>query len=109
MITLKEIGTAQTFKFIPRVYTADSMVVKCEATGVSTTFSIAPTLSTYYLSVTETLDLKEGNTYTLKVYNGTDIVYYDRIFCTNQTITEYTINKDEYIQHSTDNEFIILQ
>ena len=108
MITLKEIGTAQDIDFIPRVYQADSMVIRCEATNVSTTFAVAPTLVSYYLRITEILDLKENNFYTIKVYNGADIVYYDKIFCTNQTVTDYTINEGEYVQHSTNNEYIIL-
>ena len=36
-------------------------------------------------------------------------VYRDKIFCTNQTIAEYTINKDQYIQHTTINEYKIFE
>jgi hypothetical protein len=36
-------------------------------------------------------------------------VYRDKIFCTNQTIAEYTINKDQYVQHTTINEYKIFE
>jgi hypothetical protein len=36
-------------------------------------------------------------------------VYRDKIFCTNQTIAEYTINKDQYTQHTTSNEYKIFE
>ena len=36
-------------------------------------------------------------------------VYRDKIFCTNQTIADYTINKDQYIQHTTNNEYTIYE
>ena len=47
---------------------------------------------------------------TIKYPEGSNIVYKDKIFCTNQVATslEYTINKDEYTEHATNNEFIIL-
>ena len=108
MITLLESASPQTFKFIPRIYNATTMVIKCEATNESTTFNITPTQVQYYLSVTDTFDLKQGYTYTLKVYYNTDIVYYDKIFCTNQTLSEYSINNGEYVEHTSNNDFIIL-
>lgn len=42
-----------------------------------------------------------------------DIIYRDKIFCTAQTINQtsgnkYTINKDEYVTKSANNDFIIL-
>ena len=36
-------------------------------------------------------------------------VYRDKIFCTNQTIAEYTINKNQYVQNISNNEFIIYE
>jgi len=42
-----------------------------------------------------------------------DIIYRDRIFCTSQTIDQseneyYSVNENEYISKSADNDFIIL-
>jgi hypothetical protein len=43
----------------------------------------------------------------LTILNGTDVVYRDKIFCTNQIIEEFSINKNVYTQRTSDNEFII--
>ena len=119
MIVLKDSLLSQTFKFIPREYVADSMDITEEGADLTVTFAISPTRVGYdgladtlgtYLSVSDIFTLKEGSFYSLTVYNGSNVVYKDKIFCTNQAATslEYTINKDEYTEHATNNEFIIL-
>lgn len=42
--------------------------------------------------------LVQDNFYNLKVYfaNTNEVIYKDRIFCTNQSISIYSINKDIY-------------
>ena len=45
--------------------------------------------------------LQEGSSYILKAYagyNDDDLVFYDKVFCTDQT--DYTINKDEFKSYS---------
>jgi len=108
MIILKEQVAAQTFKFIPRTLSADSMIITDEGENTSVTIAITPTIDRYYLEVTEELTLVDGREYTLKVLNGSDVVYKDLIFCTNQVVEDYSINDGEYIQHSSDNEFVII-
>ena len=109
MIILEEIGTAQTFKIIPRELVADSMVILNELTDVSETYAITPTVDRYYLVIDEVLNLKEGNFYTLEVKNGSEIVYKGKIFCTNQSISTYSVNNNEYTNVTTDNDFIIYE
>lgn len=109
MIVLREDASAQTFKFIPRVYEADSMTFTHEETGEVLSYNITPTVTTYYLSVTKIVALKEGHFYKFTVYDGTDVVYKDKVFCTNQTIEAFSINNNEYTQHSSDNDFIIYE
>ncbi len=108
MIILQSSVSAQTFTFIPRTLAATSMVVEDELENTSVTTSITPTVSTYYLSVTETLTLVEGRFYTLKVLNGSDVVYKDKIFCTNQTVADYSINNGEYTENTTSSEYVII-
>ncbi|QDP51069.1 MAG: hypothetical protein Unbinned3907contig1000_12 [Prokaryotic dsDNA virus sp.] len=106
MVILKEQGTSQNFKIIPRVNQADSIVIK-GITG-STTYSFTPTYDLYYMVVEGTFALKEGQQYSFEVKNGTEIVYKGRIFCTNQTISDYTINSGQYTQTTSNNDFIII-
>lgn len=106
MIILKEQLTAQDIKVIPREYEADKITI----TGVegSTDYIITPTIDSYYLVFNDVYALKEGQQYSLVIWNGTEEVYRDRIFCTNQDTEDYTINKDEYIQTESNNDFIIV-
>jgi len=109
MIILLESVLSQTFKFIPRSLDADSMIIEDDAENTSVTIDITPSVDRYYLSVSEVLTLVEGRFYTLKVLNGLEVVYKDKIFCTNQTVSSYSINDNEYVQHSTNNDFVIIE
>ena len=109
MIILKESLLSQEFRFIPRSYVADSMIIYDETQKTSVTIPISPLISTYYMVVDEILDLKKNRYYTLTVKNGTATVYKDKIFCTNQTVSTYTPNKGKYVEHSSDNSFIVIQ
>ena len=106
MIILEETGTAQTFKVVPRELVADSMVITNELTDVSETYLITPTVDRYYLVIEEILNLKEGNFYTLTVLNSTDVVYKGKIFCTNQSISTYSTNNNEYTSYSNTNNYV---
>jgi len=106
MIILEETGTAQGFKIIPRELVADSMVITNELTDVSTTYAITPTVDRYYLVIDEIINLKEGNFYTLTVLNSTDVVYKGKIFCTNQSVSTYSINTNEYTSYSSTNDYV---
>lgn len=109
MIILKEQIEAQSLKFIPRQYSATAIVLVNEMTNESTTISSDFYVDGYYLYTTATFDLKEGNFYTLSILDNTDVVYKDKIFCTNQVIADYTINNGEYIANATNNDFIVYE
>ena len=109
MIILKEQVEEQSLKFIPRTYKATSIVLVNEMTNESTTISSDFYIDGYYLYTTTTFDLIEGNFYTLSILNNNDVVYKDKIFCTNQNLQTYSINKDAYVQHTTTNEYKIFE
>ena len=108
MIVLQETVSAQDFKIIPREYQADSMTITNETTGASTTYAITTAIQGYYLTFSKAVTLEENVFYNLTVLNGSDIVYKDRIFCTNQTVSTYTVNNNEFATNSTDNDYITL-
>jgi hypothetical protein len=60
----------------------------------------------YYLKTSLIFALKEFTYYNLTILNDLDVIYKGRVFCTNQTISEYTVNKNEYVQNVTNNEFV---
>ena len=109
MIILKEQEAAQDLKFIPRSYGADTIVLRNETTNEVQTISASFELDKYYLTTTTSFDLKENTFYNLTIQNGAEVVYKDKVFCTNQNIVNYTVNKDEYVANATNNDFIIYE
>jgi hypothetical protein len=86
----------------------DRIEVVNSAEGTSESVDVTPLIDRYFLEISAILDIKENNFYTLNVYNGTDIVFKGRIFCTNQQVKDYTVNKNTYTEQTSTNEFVIL-
>ena len=47
--------------------------------------------------------------YNLTIKNGSNIVYKDKIFCTNQVLEDFTVNQNQYVANTTNNEFVIYE
>ena len=114
MITLTPTTDAQTIKIIPRNYATNvSLILRDDSTNAEVSYSIATTTDRNYLVLSEELTLVEGRFYDLTVKEGTNVIYKDKVFCTNQTIDQdtnnyYTVNKDQYVTESSDNDYILL-
>lgn len=101
MIILKESALAQEVKFIPtRLATANKLYLRNESTNVEVEYSITCTAESFYLKFSKVVALEEGHFYTMTIKNNTDLVYLDKVFCTNQDIDTYSVNKDEYVAHN---------
>ncbi len=98
--------TPQEFKVIPRTYAATRITLRNETTNTVASYDITATIDGYYLTWTEAVTVTEDTFYNMTVYNGTDIVYKDRVFCTNQSISIYSVNNNEFTTVSSDNEYI---
>lgn len=109
MIILKEQTTPHTINAILDGDAGDMIVLRDEETNIVTTLNATFTSNSYYSTATILLPIVNEKTYTITIKNGANVVYRDKIFCTNQTIAEYTINKDQYVQHTTINEYKIFE
>ena len=107
----------KTFKIIPREFIEGVVTVNLTSESTGTLVSVTPTATTdkNYMSFDAVFGaLTENDFYILEVKNGSDVIYKDKVFCTDQTINQtnndyYSINKDEYVQEdSFDNDYIIL-
>ncbi len=107
MIILTTSANAQELKFIPRDYVADSIVLTDEQANTSSTISATFTKDGYYLKADISFALVEDRFYTFNALNGTKTVYKGRIFCTDQTVSDYSINKNVYTEHESTNEYIV--
>jgi hypothetical protein len=110
MIILQEIATQQTFSFIPRSETYDSMFITDDQTNTEVEVTIdSSTNGDYYDTISAIFSLKQNHFYTLVVKNGSSIVHIDRIFCTNQPVATYSVNNGEFTSRASNNEFIIYE
>jgi hypothetical protein len=88
-----------------------SVVIKSEEQNkvIFTDSNATLTEVDYYYTYTTAQVLKESNFYTYEVRNTTDgvLLYRDKIFATDQTISTFNISNNVYIEQSTgDNEYI---
>jgi hypothetical protein len=98
MIKLLQSASAQQVSFIPRSMDAYSITLRNESTQVETVILPSFFKNEYYLTATTVFTLVENHFYnfTVKDISG-NIIYLDKIFCTNQTADDYTINNGAYI------------
>lgn len=94
-----------------------SILLTNEATNISTSFNIDSLVNASYydlfnFTVTSGYFI-ENNFYYFKILDANnDILFQDKLFVTNQTITDnsiYDINKDKYISNVTINEYKIYE
>jgi len=117
---LLPVSTTQIINIIPRVYaTSVTLTLRDDSSNDIKTLLVTGVKSGNYIQLSSIFELKEGRFYDFKVYNGqgvvsaSDIIYRDKIFCTAQSTNQannesYSVNKDEYIEKSGNNDFIIL-
>lgn len=107
----------QTFTIIPRKYaTSITLSLRDDSTDTSVSYVITPTNGEDYMSITQAFALTEGRFYdmTISEVGTNDVIYKDKVFCTDQTINQstndyYSINDGDYVQEQSDNEYIILE
>lgn len=109
MIILKQQTEPQEFSFIPRKMIATNVLLRNETTSEEINIPAIFAINGYYLSTTNVLNLKENTFYNLTILNNGEIVYRDKVFCTNQRITGFTVNENQYVENNTTNEFIIYE
>ena len=116
---MKLINTSgnKTFKIIPREFTVGTLNLKLtsESTNKSILVDVTSEIDGNYISFDAVFgSLTENDFYILEVSYLNNIIYKDRVFCTDQAINQnsddyYSVNKNQYIsEESSDNEFIIL-
>jgi len=115
MIILQDSDSSQTISFIPREYsgsttysvdifseTENKSVYSQDHTG---DFSLVK----YYRQLSAIFDLKQDNFYTIEITDpSSNVIFRDKIFCTNQQVLDYSVNNNNYTTHSSNNEFIVI-
>ena len=107
---------SRSIKFIPReaidVANTYKLTIKSDSTKdtVLTDTNATFSSSTYYYTYSTTQALTTANFYVLEINNMTDsiIIFRDKIFCTNQTVADFTVNQNQYTTNTTTNEFVFI-
>ena len=113
MTILQSSTDSQTINFIPREYTEGTtytITIKDETTNTEV-FNSTETIFTaldYYYQYSSVFTLVENTMYMLEIKDGTNVTFKDKIFCTNQNVTTYSVNKNEYTENTIANDFIVL-
>lgn len=109
MIILREQEEQQNLSAIIYGCNADTITIIDEETQLETDINCVFSIDKYFVTTSAIFPVKENKYYTLIIKDGTNIVYRDKIFCTNQTKETYSINKDAYVEHTTTNEYKVYE
>lgn len=109
MIVLTTSTSNQVFKCIPRD-AFDTLEITDEQTNVTTEVDIvSQAFDGYVTSVTAAFELIENHFYTLTLKQGSDIIFKDKVFCTDQNIVKFSVNNGQYTSNTTANTYIVYE
>lgn len=117
MIILTTSATAQSLSVIPRSYVSTfTLSITDDSTNVEKTYSITNAVNSgNYLNFNNIFDpiLVENHFYDLKLISNGEVIFKDRIFCTDQDIDQlnndyYDLNSNEYLNYNGyDNTYLV--
>jgi hypothetical protein len=98
MIVLNPTDTTHGFNFIPRFIPSDELILQLYNETLQTTQTIDNTYVYLYGIITMTFDLvcTESQKFQLKILEGTEVIYRDKIFVTSQDTQAFKATKDHY-------------
>jgi|TARA_R110002020_G_scaffold147132_1_gene322231 hypothetical protein len=86
-------------KIIPRKDAQSvEVVIHNEDTKEATTYNIATTYLSNYMVLSDVFLFAENGQYSMEVFDGSDLIYRDKIFCTSQDVSKYNINAERFVQ-----------
>lgn len=110
VILTTENVTNQILRFIPRSRIFDSVKITDEQTNVTTIInSYTFEAGDYWCSLSAVFNLKENHFYTIEIKNENTIVFRDKIFCTDQSTSSFSVNNAQYTSNNTTNTFIVYE
>jgi len=98
MIVLLPTNTTHEFNFIPRFIPSDELTLELYDETLQNTETIDNTSSYLNGLATITFDLEctENQKFQVKILQGADVIYRDKIFVTSQNTQEFKATKDHY-------------
>ena len=103
--------SSQSIVIIPRSFPASvTLHLIDESKNTTAMPSVSVASANGFMTLTGTFSLTDSRYYGLKVFDGSTLIYRDRVFVTSQTeYDKYTVNQNIYTEEeSYNNEFILL-
>ena len=102
---------SQNIVIIPRSF-PNAVTVKLidESTNTTATPTVAIASANGFMTISGVFTVVDARFYGLKVFDGSNLIYRDRVFVTSQTnFPKYTVNEGVYKEETSNtNEFIII-
>lgn len=73
-----------------------------ETTKVVTNYVITTSVEKFYFKFTSVLNLEQGHFYSMELFANGNLIHRDKIFCTNQDVSTYSVNQGEYVPKGND-------
>jgi len=98
MIHLLPINTTHEFNFIPRFIPSSELILQLykEETQQFQTVDNLYVYANGLATITFDLNVFENDKFQVKILQGTDVIYRDKIFVTSQNTQEFKATKDHY-------------
>lgn len=109
IILTTESVLTQTFSVVTRVGTITDILLVNEQTNNNIYLMFSSTEGSYYTNIEAVFNLVENNFYSLTCFNEDEIIYRDKIFCTDQPIVTFSVNNGQYTSNTTTNEYIVYE
>jgi hypothetical protein len=111
MHILQVSGSPQSVVIIPRYYpNSVTFHLIDESKNTTATPSVSVSSADGFMTLTGTFSLVVNRYYGLEVFDGSNLIYRDRVFVTSQTeYDKFTVNQNVYTEETSyDNEFVII-
>lgn len=97
----------QPLVIVPRSTTFDELIFTDDSTNTPITIEIDSVEDKgYYQILNVVCELTENRYYNIELFNDGILVYRGKVFCTNQTLVNFSVNNGKYTSHATTNQYI---
>lgn len=110
MITINSDNAVHDFNFVPKGNDPYSAKITHVLTRDEYTYNKSKIFKNkyFYTLKNASLTCTNNDRFLFEIFDrNNDLIFQDHIFCTDQIVGDYTINKDVYTQRVTENKFIL--
>ncbi len=97
----------QPLVIVPRSTTFDELIFTDDSTNIPVVIEIDSVEDKSYYQILNVLcELIENRFYNVELFNDGALIYRGKVFCTDQTIVNFSVNDGRYTSHATTNQYI---